>query len=151
MKKLWKKFHDLYSQCYLEMIQPASGLEAWNSCYSTLLEIIDRGRESDASFAPELYCLDDDTDYAHDVESWLDDYLDELDMAAQYEELEAVCRRVAAMFTWKEADPSELYFRISSALSAQGKTQEALSFCEDWYKKDSDNAVAATAFMPGLM
>lgn len=147
MKKLWKKFDSLTAECYMTMVQPVAGMEVWDKSYDLLLTIISQGREADAAFAPELYCLDADTDYGFDVEGWLEDYLDELDMAGRYADLESVCRRLLSLFDWKEENPSDLYFRISASLREQGKKEESLEYCEDWYKKDRDNAAAATALI----
>ena len=52
----------------------------WNRCFKLLTEIISDGRAQDPDFAKELYLLDDGTDYAHDLQGWLEDYLDELDI-----------------------------------------------------------------------
>ena len=71
----------------------------WNRCFKLLTEIISDGRAQDPDFAKELYLLDDGTDYAHDLQGWLEDYLDELDIR----------------------------FLLASALESQGKIEEALS------------------------
>lgn len=147
MKNLWEKFNTLTAECYMDMVRVNSGMEVWDACYNLLLTIISQGRETDAAFAPELYCLDEDTDYEYDVENWLEDYLDELDMADRYADLESVCRKLLTLFAWKEEDPSDLYFRISAALGSQGKKEEALAYCEEWYKQDSGNMAAAAALI----
>ena len=64
-----------------------------------MTEIISDGRAQDPDFAKELYLLDDGTDYVHDLQGWLEDYLDELDIR----------------------------FLLASALESQGKIEEALS------------------------
>ena len=89
MNKLWKKFDHLTQTCYSN---------------------ISNGRAEDPDFAKELYLLDDETDYSHDVQGWLEDYLDALDMYEMYPELEDVCRKLLMLFEWKEDYPSEIRF-----------------------------------------
>ena len=101
----------------------------------------------DPDFAKELYLLDDETDYSHDVQGWLEDYLDALDMYEMYPELEDVCRKLLMLFEWKEDYPSDIRFLLASALGNQGRTEEARKYCEDWEADEKDNPLAAAALI----
>ena len=51
------------------------------------------------------------------------------------------------MFRWEEEKPSDFRFYIASSLGAEGRKEEALEFCEEWYQKESDNILGATALI----
>lgn len=147
MRKLWKKFDELSGKCYSNMIEAGESFEVWNKTFVALLDIIDAGREKNPDFAAELIDLDDATDFRHDVGGWLEDYLDELEMREMQDQVLNVCRKLLTLFRWKEESPSDLNFRISSALAEKGENQEALKFCEEWFEKEADNILAATALI----
>ena len=151
MNKQWKKFDELTDRCYTDMIQNSADMKNWNNCFRQLTEIISDGRAQNPDFARELYLLDDETDYEHGVEGWLEDYLDELDMHEKYDELEAVCRKLLEIFAWEEEYPSDIRFSLTSAMRNQGKAEEALSYCEDWAAKETDNPYAAAALIYAKM
>lgn len=147
MKGLWKRFDRLTSKCYDDLAGVSGDAGAWDEAYETLCEIIHEGRRLNTGYAPELYLLDDETDYEHDVCGWLEDYLDSLEMAERYEELRKICTELIGLFRWEEEKPSDLRFFIASSFRAEGKLDEALSFCEDWYKKESDNLLGAVSLI----
>lgn len=151
MNKVWRKFEEAAGMCYLEMIQPESGKDIWDDTFSMLMEIIDNERKRDSKYAPELSELEDSTECQCDISGWLDDYLDELDMEEQYEKLQQTCEKILDLFQWKEDDPSDLKFHIASALGSQGKKEEALAYCQEWYKEDEDNVMAAAALIYAQM
>ena len=72
MNKLWKKFDHLTQTCYSNMAHGISDINSWNTGFDLLQEIISNGRAEDPDFAKELYLLDDETDYSHDVQGWLE-------------------------------------------------------------------------------
>ena len=147
MNKLWKKFDHLTQTCYSNMAHGISDINSWNTGFDLLQEIISNGRAEDPDFAKELYLLDDETDYSHDVQGWLEDYLDALDMYEMYPELEDVCRKLLMLFEWKEDYPSDIRFLLASALGNQGKIEEARKYCEDWEADEKDNPLAAAALI----
>lgn len=147
MNKLWKKFNHFTETCYSNMASGISDISVWNTGFDLLQEIISNGRAEDPDFAKELYLLDDETDYSHDVQGWLEDYLDELDMYEMYPELEDVCRKLLMLFEWKEDYPSDIRFLLASALGNQGRTEEARKYCEDWEADEKDNPLAAAALI----
>lgn len=151
MKKLWKKFDELTGKCYMNMIGAEEDFEVWNKAFAVLMDIISSGRGDNPNYAKELVDLEDSTDFAHDISGWLEDYLDELDMREQYDKLLNVCDKLLGLFCWNEDKPSDLRFRKASALAAQGKKQEALKFCEEWYKAEQDNIVATTSLIYAKM
>lgn len=147
MKKLWKKFDELSGKCYMSIIGGGKGLAVWNETYDLLLKIIDTGRETNPDYAKELVELDDSTDFVHEVGGWLEDYLDELEVEHQYDKLQTVCGQLLDLFCWEEDKPSDIRFRIASSWGEQEKKQEALDFCEKWYKDEEDDVKAATALI----
>lgn len=147
MNKLWRDFKELTSKCYLSMIQPDIAMNVWDEAFQVLEEIVTSGREENRDFAPELYCLDEVTDFQYQVEDWVDDYLTETDMREQYEKLQQICEKLMKLFRWEEVSPADLNFRIAAALGAQGKNEEAVSFCEAWYEQDRNSILSATALI----
>lgn len=147
MNQQWKKFKDLTSKCYLSMIKPDIDMSVWDDTFAMLVEIVKAGREKNSNYALELYYLDDLTDYEFQIEEWLEDYLRETDMREQYDKLEKICRTLLDLFQWKEENPVNLNFRIAAALGAQGKNEEAVSFCQEWYEQDENNILPATALI----
>ena len=73
----------------------------------------------------ELYQLDEETDYAYDIQGWLEDYLDDLDMRESKEKLLEVCDELIGMFRWEEEKPSDIRFLKSAALKSLGRAEEA--------------------------
>ncbi|MCI8789202.1 MAG: hypothetical protein HFH92_08860 [Lachnospiraceae bacterium] len=63
----------------------------------------------------ELYQLDEETDYAYDIQGWLEDYLDDLDMRESKEKLLEVCDELIGMFRWEEEKPSDIRFLKNAA------------------------------------
>lgn len=147
MNKLWKKFKSLTSQCYTNMVRSETDMSVWDETFSVLAEIVNEDRKTNSDFGKELYQLDEITDYQFDVSGWLDDYLDELDMYERYARLQTVCEQLIQMFRWEEESPSDLRFHIASAMSAQGRKEESLHYCESWRQEEPDNTVAAVSLI----
>ena len=80
MNKQWKVFDELTERCYTDMIRNTVNMVNWNSSFKLLTEIISDGRAGNPDFAKELYLLDDETDYEHDLQGWMEDYLGELEI-----------------------------------------------------------------------
>lgn len=151
MNRQWKKFDELAEQCYADMIRNTADMTNWNNGFQLLTEIISDGRAENPDFAKELYLLDDETDYEHDLQGWLEDYLGELEIREMHAELEAVCRKLLGMFAWEEEYPTDIRFQMASALVSQGKTEEALDLCREWTSKEPDNPYAAAALIYAKM
>lgn len=147
MKGLWKKFDCLTSKCYTNLTGGDSNGGDWDKAYEILCEIIREGRRQNSNYAPELDLLDDETDYKYDVCGWIEDYLDYLDEEEQYEKLRKVCEELIELFQWKEESPTDLRYYIAFSLGVERKVEEALAFCEEWYKKESSNVVGAAALI----
>lgn len=144
-KGKWKEFGKLTEQCYENMIRLVKDYECWDKAFEVLQEIVADGRNERADFAPELYLLDDMTDYKYDVGGWLEDYLDELDMAEEKEKVLKVCSILLDMFQWKKEDPSEIKLKKALALRELGENTAAVEFCRHWLEEETDNVVAVTA------
>lgn len=151
MNRQWKKYDQLMEKCYLGMAGRGTDINGWNDCFDVLIQIIENERESNPDFGRELDLLDDETDYRHDVQGWLEDYLDELDMREMYSRLETVCRKLLKIFEWKEEYPSDIRFMLASALGNQGRVEEARKYCEDWETQEKDNPLAAAALIYSLL
>lgn len=89
--------------------------------------------------------MDDITDFEYDVQGWLDDYLDELDMNSEYGHLLEVCDALLEMFSWEDDDSSEIKFRKVSVLGALKRNDEAAELCRQWLADEPDNISAVTA------
>ena len=151
MNRQRKKYDQLMEKCYLGMAGRGTDINGWNDCFDVLIQIIENERESNPDFGRELDLLDDETDYRHDVQGWLEDYLDELDMRQMYSRLETVCRKLLKIFEWKEEYPSDIRFMLASALGNQGRVEEARKYCEDWETQEKDNPLAAAALIYSLL
>ena len=147
MEKLWKRLETQMVQSYEGMVKEDSDMTVWNRAFETLAEIIEYGRKNDAGFAPELFILDGSTDFMFDLKVWLDDYLDFLEQEKEQEQVEKVCRKLLKLFTWQQASPSEIRFRLASAMLSLNKKKEAGDFCERWYDEDENDPAAATALI----
>ena len=90
-------------------------------------EIVREERQADPSCMPELELVDDATDYEHDVQGWLEDCLDEMDMREDYETLLRMCDDLLEMFGWPEYTGSDIKFLKVSALGDLGRNREAVN------------------------
>ena len=108
-------------------------------------EIVLEERTENPSFAPEREMIDDATDYEYDIQGWLEDCLDEVDMREEYALLLKMCDDLLAMFTWPEYTSSDIKFRKVSVLGALDRNTEAAEFCKEWLQEEPENIVAATA------
>lgn len=151
MNRQWKRYDQLMEKCYLGMAGGGTDIKDWNDCFDVLIQIIENERESNPDSGRELDLLDDETDYRHDVQGWIEDYLDELDMREMYSRLETVCRKLLKIFEWKEEYPSDIRFMLASALGNQGRVEEARRYCEDWETQEKDNPLAAAALIYSLL
>ena len=93
----------------------------------------------------ELEMIDDATDYAFDIQGWLEDCLDEIDMREEYETLLKMCNDLLELFGWPEYTGSDIRFRKTTVLRELGRTKESVEFCKKWMQKEPGNVVAATS------
>lgn len=147
MKKLWKRFEQLTDRCYTDLAEGGQEMSHWDDGYAALCAVIEEGRSRDKDFARELYLLDDGTDYQYDVQGWLEDYLEELDLHERYADLEAVCRQLLGMFQWEEDSPCAIRSILADSLRSQGRLEDALDYCSQWHAEDPDDTVAAAALI----
>ena len=141
----WKQFNELMEKCYLNMIGAEKDGGCWLQAFELLKECLVEERKVNPTFASELELIDDATDYEFDIQGWLEDCLDELDMWEEYEILLRMCDDLLELFEWPDNTGADINFRKSRALSALGRTKEAVEFCGDWIQRESENIVAATA------
>lgn len=145
LNKKWKKFNDLTGKCYDNMIGVEKDGSCWVQAFELLKEIVGEERQTDPDFASQLDMIDDVTDYQYDIQGWLEDCIDELDMRGDYEALLRVTDDLLKMFSWPEYTDSDIKFDKVGALGSLGRNEEAIKFCESWIKQEPENIVAATA------
>lgn len=143
--KRWKEFQKRTGECYLNLAETKKDISCWNRAFDILKEIVAEERDHEPGYGTELYLLDEGTDYQYDVQGWLEDYLDEVDMQEEYGKLVEVCDELLGMFRWEEWRPSDIKFRKASALGALGKNEAASAFCKKWLAEEPDNIWAVTA------
>ena len=151
MNKNWKRFDKLKEKCYLNMIGAEKDASCWEQAFALLKELILEERTTNPEFAAELELIDDATDFALDIQSWLEDCLDEIDMREDYETLLAMCDDLLELFSWPEYSDSDLHFSKALALLYLGRTTEAVTYCRQWMDKEPLNIVAATANVYALL
>ena len=147
-KGLWKTFRKLTGKCYENMAGMAGAAvspDCWDKAFEVLQDIVAEGRNERADYASELYQLDEMTDYEYDVQGWMEDYLDELDMREEKGKILKVCDTLLGMFRWKEDTPSEIKLKKAMALYGLGENAAAVDFCRHWLEKEPDNIVTVTA------
>ena len=149
--KKWKEFGKLTEKCYMAMGMGESKHLVWDQAFEALKETIASERSNEPESVSELYLLDEITDYDYDVQGWLEEYLDDLDMREDREKLLSVCDELLGMFSWEEDAPSDIRFLKSSALTSLGRKDEAAEFCKGWLEEEPDNLVAVTANVYALI
>lgn len=147
----WREFSRLSGKCYMDMAGLEKARESWDQAYKALKEVLADERSRQSDYAPELYLLDEITDYEYDVQGWLEDYLDDLDMREDKEKLIGVCDELIGMFRWEEDKPSDIKFLKASALGELGRKKEAADFCKEWLMEEPDNLMAVTANVYALL
>ena len=133
------------------MIGAEKDESCWTQAFERLKEIILEERKANPEFAPELEQIDDATDFALDIQDWLEDCLDEIDMREDYETLLMMCDDLLDLFSWPEYTDSDINFRKAIVLQNLNRTAEAVTFCEQWLDKEPMNIVAATAKVYALL
>lgn len=141
----WKEFGKLTGTCYTDLGLESENHEIWDRAFEVLKEIVADGKGREPESVAELYLLDEITDYEYDVQGWLEDYLDDLDMRENKEKLLKVCDELLDMFCWEEDAPSDIKFLRASALCSLGRKDEAVKFCKEWLEEEPDNYVAVSA------
>lgn len=147
----WKEFDKLTYRCYKNMAGLDNDRTCWKKAFELLMEIVREERKSNPDFAKELYLLDDETDYAHDITEWIEDCLDETDMKEEYQQLLEMCDELMDNFVWPEYTGSDLKFRKSGVLRALKRTDEAVQLCSQWMEKEPENIVVGTAYVYALI
>ena len=145
MSRKWKKFGELTGKCYMSLAGVEKSLNCWDEAFEALKEAVAAERKEEPEYAAELYELDEETDYEYDVQGWLEDYLDDLDMRESKKKLLEVCDELIGLFRWEEEKPSDIRFLKASALRDLGRAEEAAAFCEKWLAREPDDYMAVAA------
>lgn len=142
-KQRWKKFSKLTSKCYSNMIGANEDNNCWVQAFELLKEIALEEKKENPHL--QLETLDDITDYAYDIQGWLEDCLDEIGMSGNSETLLDMCNDLLDIFEWPEYTGSDIKFRECSVLGTLRRKEEAEAFCKGWLEREPENIVAATA------
>ena len=117
----------------------------WEQAFELLMEIVCEESEQNHNYAPELELLDDATDYEYDIQGWLEDCLDEVEMRGNHKALLNMCDKLLDKFGWPEYTGSDIKFRKAAAMAQLGQKKETADFCKKWIQKEPENIVAACA------
>ncbi len=143
--KKWKKFSKLTGKCYNNMIGVEKDGSCWEQAFELLKEIILEERKENPNFAAQLEMIDDATDYEYDIQGWLEDCLDEIDMWKEYEVLLKMCDDLLELFDWPEYMDSDIKLKKAVVLGELGRKSEAVKYCKEWMEDEPENLMAATA------
>lgn len=143
--KKWKKFDKLTGKCYFNMAGAEEDGSCWFQAFELMKEIVLEERKNNPGFASELEMIDEITDYAFDIQGWLEDCLDEIDMREDYETLLKMCNDLLELFDWPEYTGSDIKFRKAAAMAQLGQKKESAEFCKKWLQKEPENIIAACA------
>ena len=143
--KKWKQFGKLTEMCYNNMIGVEKDGNCWVQAFELLMEIVREERQTNPNYASELEMLEEVTDWECDIQGWLEDCLDELDMRKEHRTLLKMCDDLLDMFGWPEYTGSDIKMRKATVMAALGQKEESAEFCKKWLQKEPENIVAAAA------
>ena len=143
--KKWKQFGKLTEMCYNNMIGVEKDGNCWVRAFELLMEIVREERKTNPNYASELEMLEEVTDCECDIQGWLEDCLDELDMREEHRTLLKMCDDLLDMFGWPEYTGSDIKMRNATVMAALGQKEESAEFCKKWLQKEPENIVAAAA------
>lgn len=143
--KKWKQFGKLTEMCYNNMIGVEKDGNCWVQAFELLMEIVREERKTNPNYASELEMLEEVTDCECDIQGWLEDCLDELDMREEHRTLLKMCDDLLDMFGWPEYTGSDIKMRKATVMAALGQKEESAEFCKKWLQKEPENIVAAAA------
>ena len=143
--KKWKQFGKLTEMCYNNMIGVEKDGNCWVRAFELLMEIVREERKTNPNYASELEMLEEVTDCECDIQGWLEDCLDELDMREEHRTLLKMCDDLLDMFGWPEYTGADIKMRKATVMAALGQKEESAEFCKKWLQKEPENIVAAAA------
>lgn len=143
--KRWKEFEKWTEKCFLIITGLEKDRQCWDKAFSILKEIVSAERSAQPERIVDPFHLDEDTDYEYDVQGWMEDYLDDLDMHEEYDKLLDVCEELLEMFRWEEGAASDVKFMKASALKSLERNEDAVKFCRQWLSEEADNIYAVAA------
>ncbi len=141
----WKAFKKLQNKCYGNLADVETDDSCWIQSFELFKDLILEKRKQDPSYAPQLDILDDMTDFEYDLQGWLEDCLDEVDMSGEFETVLKMCDDLLELFAWPGYTGSDIKFQKVATLGALGRSNEAQKFCKEWLRLEPGNIVAATA------
>lgn len=152
MKKYnWEEFETLVGHCYENIIGAYEDNSCWQQAFEMLISIVKNARQEHADFARELYQLEELEENHSDVQGWLDDCMDDLEMHGRWEQVLANCEELLTVFDWKEESPSDWYAVKVSALDELNRSAEAEAFCRGWISQEPENMQAASSMVYTLL
>ena len=143
--KKWKRFDALTEKCYSNIAGAETDGGCWQQAFELLKELIREERQKNPGAMSQLEQVDEETDYEYDIQEWIEDCLDEMDMRGELKTLLKMCDELLDMFGWPDYSGSDIRFRKASALGALGRKKEVADFCRKWIRREPENIAAATA------
>ena len=148
----WNEFFTLVDDCYGCMMgEEDSDYTSWQKSFEMFKELVKEEREADPSFAPEFIMIDEAMDFDSDIEDWLTECLDEMDINEEYDTLLSMCNDILDLFKWPEDVGSDIRFLKARTMAALDKKKECADFCGEWLCNEPENIVAATANVYALI
>lgn len=147
----WEEFGTLVGHCYENIIGVYEDNSCWQQGFDMLMGIVREARKENADFARELYQLDEMEENRSDVQGWLEDCMDDLEIHDCWEQVLANCEELIGAFEWKEASPSDWYAMKARALDELNRGAEAEAFCRDWIRQEPENMQAASSIVYTLL
>lgn len=138
METLWDQFVWRSGKQDMKMCSGEMVLRDWNVAFDFLVDMTRSGRSRNPDFALTFAELNLTDGCDRELDSWLEAYLNELDVRGQYAQLQQVCETLLGLFDWKEDDLTDLRMRLVNALIIQEKQKEAVDICVRWYESEPD-------------
>ncbi|MDO4439326.1 MAG: hypothetical protein Q4B86_07825 [Eubacteriales bacterium] len=148
----WNEFFTLVDDCYGCMMgDEDSDYGSWLKSFEMFKELVKEERKADPSFAPEFVMIDEAMDFDSDIEDWLTECLDEMDINEEYDTLLSMCDDMLELFIWPDDVGSDIRFLKARTMAALNKNVECVDFCKNWFNDEPQNVIAATAYIYALI
>lgn len=141
----WLTFQKLQSRCYENLIESEGDDSYWLQAFDLMKDLVLEERKKNPNYAPCLELLDDVTDYEYDIQGWVEDCLDEIDMSGDFETVLKMCEDLLTIFAWPGYTGSNIKFRKVATLGVLGRKDEVQEYSKNWLQEEPQNIMAATA------
>ena len=149
--KKWKEFAKLQDKCMAVWVGAEKNHGCWQKAFNLLMELVTEEKKNSSNNMLTIEMLDDVTGYKYDVQGWLEDCLDEMEMYEEHELVLTMCEQLLAMFEWPDFTGLEIKFRKVTSLLSLSRIEEALKYSRAWIQKEPDNIMASVAGVYALI